>query len=89
MTAPGWYPDPSGMPHQRYHDGIQWTSHTTAVQAPPAGVVVTGPNHVLHLLLTVFTWPLCGGWAWVWLFIALSNKRTVHVVSANGPRHFY
>jgi hypothetical protein len=30
-TAPrGWYPDPSGAPHQRYWDGKQWTGH-----APP------------------------------------------------------
>lgn len=31
MTAPptpGWYPDPSGAPQQRYWDGRQWTSAT-------------------------------------------------------------
>ena len=28
---PGWYPDPSGAPGQRYFDGQQWTTH-----APPA-----------------------------------------------------
>ena len=30
MTAPGWYPDPSGAPNQRYFDGNQWTEQ----QAP-------------------------------------------------------
>ena len=29
--AAGWYPDPSGRPGQRYHDGQRWTEHF----APP------------------------------------------------------
>lgn len=29
------------------------------------------PNHVLHLLLTVFT---CGLWAVIWLLLAISSK---------------
>ena len=32
MTAPGWYPDPSGAPGQRYWDGVAWTD---ARPAPP------------------------------------------------------
>jgi hypothetical protein len=24
---PGWYPDPSGAPDQRYFDGARWTEH--------------------------------------------------------------
>ena len=40
MTAPGWYPDPSGAPHQRYWDGTQWTEHT----APSAGPAVAPPT---------------------------------------------
>jgi hypothetical protein len=32
MTAPGWYPDPSGAPGQRYWDGVAWTD---ARLAPP------------------------------------------------------
>lgn len=33
-VVPGWYPDPSGAPLQRYWDGWQWTPHTQA--APDA-----------------------------------------------------
>jgi hypothetical protein len=32
-AAPGWYPDPSGGPGQRYFDGQQWT---IAVPPPAA-----------------------------------------------------
>ena len=39
MAAPGWYPDPSGAPHQRYWDGAQWTDDT----APYAGPQVAPP----------------------------------------------
>lgn len=34
-----------------------------------------GPNHILHGLLSLFTWPLLGGWLWVWLIVALTVKR--------------
>jgi hypothetical protein len=77
--APGWYPDPSGQ-GQRYFDGRDWTQHhASAQQLQPQNqaVVVTGPNHVLYAILTFLTWPLCGGWAWVWLFIAMNNKNHV------------
>jgi hypothetical protein len=30
-AAPGWYPDPSGAPGQRYFDGTQWTDHRSDV----------------------------------------------------------
>jgi len=30
---PGWHPDPSGAPQQRYWDGQQWTEHTQPNQA--------------------------------------------------------
>jgi len=76
MSQPGWYPDPSGVPVQRWFDGTQWTDHT-APMGPDPVTVVEGPNHVLHLILTLLTFWLCGGWAWVWLFIALSNKKRV------------
>ncbi|MBN7355481.1 Mpr protein [Mycobacteroides abscessus subsp. abscessus] len=33
-AAPGWYPDPSGAPGQRYFDGTNWT--VTAPPPPPA-----------------------------------------------------
>jgi hypothetical protein len=36
---PGWYPDPSGAPQQRYWDGSKWTEHRTWTPPPksPAG----------------------------------------------------
>jgi hypothetical protein len=39
---PGWYPDPSGAPMQRWWDGQQWTAFAWA--ATPAGpdISVTG-----------------------------------------------
>lgn len=75
LPIPGWYTDPSGTGH-RYWDGQTWTDR----YAPPEQTVIEGPNHVLHGLLTLFTWPLCGGWAWVWLFVALNNGKRVRVV---------
>jgi len=33
---PGWYPDPSGAPHQRWWDGTQWSEATQPNAAPPA-----------------------------------------------------
>lgn len=91
VPPPGWYPDPAGTA-QRYWDGNQWTAVAplTPVNAPAsippsaAGVVITGPNHALHFILTLFTFWACGGWAWVWLVIALNNPRKVQTVDAYG-----
>jgi len=84
---------------QRYWDGADWTMHHAPPSAPaastpappsapaastPAGVIVTGPNHALHFVLTLFTFWMCGGWAWIWLIIALSNRREVQTVDAYG-----
>src|SRR5271155_4785450 len=33
-AAPGWYPDPSGAPGQRYFDGTRWTEQRSDVPAP-------------------------------------------------------
>ena len=27
LAAAGWYPDPAGLPRQRYFDGQEWTGH--------------------------------------------------------------
>lgn len=35
MTEPGWYPDPSGAPGQRYFDGSQWTDQRSTGATPP------------------------------------------------------
>jgi hypothetical protein len=71
---PGWYPDPSGGSGQQYFDGQQWTAYAPPPPQPqpqpsivinntlggPAPVVVTtGPNHALHLVLSLLT---CGAW---------------------------
>jgi threonine/homoserine/homoserine lactone efflux protein len=78
---PGWYPDPSGGPGQRYFDGNQWT-----IGAPPPPSIIinnnivappSGPNTALHLALTVFT---CGMWLPVWLMIALVDNRQARTV---------
>lgn len=36
MAAPGWYPDPSGAPLQRYWDGMSWSGQTAATHSGPA-----------------------------------------------------
>jgi threonine/homoserine/homoserine lactone efflux protein len=77
---PGWYPDPSGRPGQRYFDGHQWT-----IAAPPQPSIIInnfaaparGPNTALHLVLTVFT---CGMWLPVWLIIALADNQQARAV---------
>lgn len=81
VSPAGWYPDPSGVAGQRYFDGQQWTDQfAPQQQVMPSALVVDGPNHVLHAILTFFTWPLCGGWAWIWLIVALNNKKRIRVV---------
>jgi hypothetical protein len=66
----------------RYWDGYAWTGYTAPT--PPAAPMVmmnnvvpvvqhSGPNHVLHLLLTVFT---CGWWLPIWLIVAIADSFT-------------
>ena len=38
--APGWYPDPQGLPAQRWWDGVGWSPHT----APVPGPMLSYPN---------------------------------------------
>lgn len=72
-------PTPPQMPDP-YPSG-----YPPAYPGQPTTVVVTGPNHALHAVLTLLTFWACGGWAWIWLIIAISNRRQVHVVSAPPP----
>ena len=81
-VEPGWYPDPSGRHGNRYFDGHNWTESfiLLPVVRQPAGVVAEGPNHALHAILTLLTFPLCGGWVWIWLLIAVNNKKRYRVL---------
>ena len=84
---PGWYPDPAGTGIQRYFDGTDWTMHHAPAAPPmpqPAGVIVTGANHALHAILSLLTFWACGGWIWIWLFVALANNKKVQPVDALG-----
>jgi len=46
----------------------------------PTMHLVERPNHILHLLLTVFT---LGLWIIVWLFIGMSEKKATCTVCGN------
>jgi hypothetical protein len=94
---PGWYADSSGTPGQRYWDGQQWTHYAPPppppqptiiinnnVGAPGPVVVSTGPNHPLHLLLTLLTF---GMWLPVWLIVTIVGGRRVHVVGQPTRSH--
>lgn len=50
----------------------------------PAGVIVTGPNHALHFVLSLLTFWFFGGWLWVWLVVALFNRRRIQTVDEHG-----
>lgn len=62
MTQPGWYPTSQG---HRYWNGQQWAPQ-------PATVVVQGPNHALHAILTVCS---CGLWAPVWIIVTIAGSK--------------
>ena len=72
-AAAGWYPVPGG---HGYWDGSAWTGAFIPVAAPPPMAAVArdryATNHILHLLLTVFT---LGLWAPVWLIVAVVNNN--------------
>ncbi|ORV96216.1 DUF2510 domain-containing protein [Mycobacterium kyorinense] len=93
---PGWYPDPSGS-GQRYFDGRQWTDlpppppaqpsvviNNNVGASAPAVVVTNGPNHGLHLALTLLT---CGMWLPIWLIVAIVGHRRVQVGGGSGGSH--
>jgi len=83
---PGWYPDPSGVPGQRYWDGQKWGPKAPAQQQPqvvinntntvatPAPVYFNAsPSHALHLILTLLT---CGMWLPIWIIVSIANAAS-------------
>jgi Protein of unknown function (DUF2510) len=83
---PGWYPDPSGVLGLRYWDGQKWgpkapeqqqpqvvINNTNTVATPAPVYVATGPNHALHLILTLLT---CGMWLPVWIIVSIVNAAS-------------
>ncbi|MCX8564011.1 DUF2510 domain-containing protein [Mycolicibacterium mucogenicum] len=88
--APGWYPDPSGQPGQRYHDGRSWTTHFVppppVAPAPAQAVAVAvsaggGTSHALHLVLTLLT---CGLWLPIWILAAIFGGGGSSAVAVGG-----
>jgi hypothetical protein len=82
----GWYPEPSGAPGQRYWDGQKWgpkapvqqqpqvvINNTNTVATPAPVYVKTGPNHALHLILTLLT---CGMWLPVWIIVSIVHAAS-------------
>jgi hypothetical protein len=44
IATPGWYPDPSGAPTQRYFDGTKWTDQLAPLSTPMVAYTpVQGP----------------------------------------------
>lgn len=91
LPPPGWYADPSGAAGQRYFDGANWSAHRAP---PPPSIVIhntvgtaapvmvrSGPNHVLHLVLTLLTGGL---WLPVWLLVTIASIRPAISVASLG-----
>jgi hypothetical protein len=87
----GWFPDPSGQPGQRYHDGQRWTQHfmptpppIVSAPAPAVAVAVSsggGPSHALHAVLTFLT---CGLWLPIWILVAIFSGSSRSAVAVGG-----
>lgn len=76
--TPGWYPDPSGAPRQRYFDGTQWTDACTPLaddaqpRKKPAiglGVIVLG---VIGLVMSMQSTSLMNGTGSIWLGVVIA-----------------
>ena len=74
----GWYPDPTGVPQQRFWDGEQWTQAiaaptviTVAVPAPPAKD--WAQRHPAWTTLIVI-WIACMIWQWKWLVPVIRER---------------
>jgi hypothetical protein len=76
---------PMAASSQRIPASSQPPSLQTPPYPMPTSVIVTGPNHALHAVLTLLTFWACGGWAWIWLIVALSKRRRVQVITVSPP----
>jgi hypothetical protein len=78
-TPPGWYPEPSGAPGQRYFDGKDWTEHVAAPQvaAPPPPRPDTDWRTVARGAGRVYSHPLVGG-IWVQALAKLGDEKRGH-----------
>lgn len=81
LPAPGWYPDPSGAPRQRYFDGHAWVEHYAPLAAESADARTnTTPERTLYSLnqITVAAFlgtPFAGSWLASRNLNALGQKR--------------
>jgi len=71
-----WYYQPDPPPPLKWYQYTKPEPKPRPVRVAPAPFVVAIPspgqtNHVLHLLLTVFT---CGLWAPMWLIVTIVNS---------------
>lgn len=98
--AAGWYPDPSGQPGQRYHDGTKWTNHftphppavaqpsvvvnNTIGSTPTPGVAVAVSGGVNHGLHLLLTLLTCGAWLPIWIIVAIFGGGNRSVAVSGG-----
>ena len=82
--VPGSSPEPGWtMPQHEAATRAYWAAiqrHTGISPATRPGL--TTSQHILHLLLTVFT---CGLWLPVWIILAIRSTRTVTPADPAAP----
>ncbi|AOT25500.1 hypothetical protein KIP29_gp68 [Mycobacterium phage BabyRay] len=70
--------------HQQHPQTPQ--SYYPQQQQPPAhvpqpvAVMPVKTNHALHLLLSILTFWMFGGWIWVWIIVAASNANKTRTI---------
>lgn len=86
--APGWYPDPSGAPQQRWFDGSTWTAHSAPLAPAPklnaffVMLTVISAVPTLFCLLAVIAtngnsvmWGLGCIWSAAWTYVWWSLRH--------------
>jgi hypothetical protein len=63
VTAPGWYPDPSGVQGQRYLDGTDWTEDRWRVSKSSLPVWATWATWIAVLSLIVVPFAAFAVWS--------------------------